>query len=77
MWRDSNQTASPNAGIPMSAMAGALGVELEKVGHYNLGKGLRLPIPADLARARRLLYVSIGFAALLFILPPLSFILAL
>jgi len=71
MWRDSNQTASPNAGIPMSAMAGALGVELEKINHYALGKGLRLPIPADLARARRMLYFSVGFAALsFFILHP-------
>jgi adenosylcobinamide-phosphate synthase len=68
MRRDSSQTASPNAGIPMSAMAGALGVELEKTGHYTLGKGLRLPTPADLARARRLLYFSITFAAFLFIL---------
>lgn len=77
IWRDSAQTASPNAGIPMSAMAGALGVELEKVGHYALGKGLRLPAPADLARARRLLYFSVTFAALsFFILPHSSFILS-
>jgi adenosylcobinamide-phosphate synthase len=66
MRRDSGQTASPNAGIPMSAMAGALGVELEKIGHYALGKGLRLPAPADLARARRMLFVAVGFAALVF-----------
>jgi len=59
MWRDSNQTASPNAGIPMSAMAGALGVELEKINHYALGKGLRLPTSADLARARRILVVAV------------------
>lgn len=69
MWRDSNQTASPNAGIPMSAMAGALGVELEKIGHYNLGKGLRLPVSVDLARSRRLLYFSVGIAALSFFIP--------
>lgn len=42
MVRDSRTTASPNAGVPMSAMAGALGVELEKVNHYQLGKGLRI-----------------------------------
>ncbi|CAG0971198.1 adenosylcobinamide-phosphate synthase [Anaerolineales bacterium] len=77
MWRDSNQTASPNAGIPMSAMAGALDVELEKINHYALGKGLRLPTSADLTRARRLLYFSVTFAALsFFILHPLSFILS-
>jgi len=69
MRRDSSQTASPNAGIPMSAMAGALGVELEKINHYALGKGLRLPAPADLSRARRLLYFSVTFAALSFFNP--------
>jgi len=66
MWRDSGQTASPNAGIPMSAMAGSLGVELEKIDHYALGKGLRLPDSVDLARARRMLVVAVGFAALVF-----------
>ena len=66
MWRDARATASPNAGIPMSAMAGALVVELEKVDHYRLGKGLRLPSSPDLGRARRLLYVSIWLAALSF-----------
>lgn len=65
MWRDAGQTASPNAGVPMSAMAGALGVELEKVGHYALGKGLRLPASADLARARRMLHVMALLAVLL------------
>ncbi len=72
--RDSRQTASPNAGIPMSAMAGALGVELEKINHYTLGKGLRSPSPADLGRARRILYFAVGFAALSFILYPTSLI---
>jgi len=68
LWRDSGLTASPNAGIPMSAMAGALGVELEKVDHYMLGKGLRAPESADLLRARRLLYFTILVAALSFTL---------
>ncbi|MBI5952066.1 MAG: cobalamin biosynthesis protein [Chloroflexi bacterium] len=77
MWRDSNQTASPNAGIPMSAMAGALGVELEKIDHYALGKGLQLPSAKDISRARRLLYFSVTFAALsFFILPHSSLILS-
>lgn len=37
MLRDRGNTASPNSGWTMSAMAGALGVQLEKVGHYRLG----------------------------------------
>ncbi|MFW6149981.1 MAG: cobalamin biosynthesis protein [Chloroflexota bacterium] len=35
--RDHGETESPNAGWPMGAMAGALGVRLEKVGFYRLG----------------------------------------
>jgi adenosylcobinamide-phosphate synthase len=37
MRRDAGKTASPNAGWTMSAMAGALGVQLEKIGFYKLG----------------------------------------
>lgn len=37
--RDGSKTASPNAGYPMAAMAGALGVRFEKIGHYTLGNG--------------------------------------
>ncbi|MBI4180707.1 MAG: cobalamin biosynthesis protein [Chloroflexi bacterium] len=37
MWRDRSRTASPNAGWTMSAIAGALDVQLEKVGYYKLG----------------------------------------
>lgn len=65
MWRDSCLTASPNAGVPMSAMAGALGVELEKVDHYQLGKGLRYPVVSDLIRSRQILYISVVLGALL------------
>jgi adenosylcobinamide-phosphate synthase len=35
----------------MSAMAGALEVELEKVGHYRLGAELALPGVEDIARS--------------------------
>lgn len=37
MLRDHRKTESPNAGWTMSALAGALGVQIEKVGHYRLG----------------------------------------
>jgi adenosylcobinamide-phosphate synthase len=57
VWRrDASLTASPNAGHPMSAMAGALQVELEKVGHYRLGAGQPLPEAQHIARATRLVY---------------------
>ncbi len=63
VWRlDRRLTASPNAGQPMSAAAGALGVQLEKVNYYCLGRGLALPGPADIGRAARLLLVTAGLA---------------
>lgn len=57
-FRDRRLTASPNAGHPMSAAAGVLNVELEKVGHYRLGAGLRLPDALDVMRVRQLLLTS-------------------
>jgi adenosylcobinamide-phosphate synthase len=54
-WRrDGARTASPNAGRPMSAMAGALDLRLEKPGHYVLGGGSRQPVAADVRAAVRL-----------------------
>ncbi len=46
MWRDHRNTSSPNGGWTMGAMAGALGVQLEKIRYYKLGdiKKERLPI---------------------------------
>jgi len=62
-WRDADCTASPNAGHPMSAAAGALGVELEKVDHYRLGAGLRLPEVSDIDRAIRLFLAALTLVA--------------
>ena len=60
IWRrDARKTASPNAGQPMSAAAGALGVVLEKTGHCRLGKGLPRPTAQDIRRGRRLFSGSI------------------
>ena len=39
MKRDGKNTASPNAGYPMAALAGALGTKFEKIDHYSLGDG--------------------------------------
>jgi len=37
LQRDKHKTASPNAGYTLSAMAGALNIQLEKQGYYALG----------------------------------------
>jgi adenosylcobinamide-phosphate synthase len=51
-WRrDRGATASPNAGHPMAAMAGALGVRLEKRGHHVLNAEGRPCRAADIGRA--------------------------
>jgi adenosylcobinamide-phosphate synthase len=57
-WRvlaaDRAHTESPNAGWPMAAMAGLLGVVLEKPGHYRLGGAGRMPEAKDISRAWRI-----------------------
>lgn len=58
------RTASPNAGWTMAAMAGALGVTLEKVGAYRLGGGRR-PNAADIRRAERIVAGALALGALL------------
>jgi len=65
-WRsDAGRTASPNAGGPMAAMAGALGRRLEKPGHYVLGDRFPDPDANDIRRAARLVEAAsaIGVAA--------------
>lgn len=56
--RDAGRTASPNAGWPMAAMAGALDTILTKRGHYTLGQGRREPDVAMIREARRIARVS-------------------
>lgn len=56
--RDARLTPSPNAGWPMAAMAGTLGVELEKTGHYRLGAGGAAADAATIARADRVVAVA-------------------
>jgi len=67
MRRDHTRTESPNAGYPMSAMAGALDVRLEKVGHYRLNENGRAPQPRDIRRAARLVSVALVMATAMFV----------
>lgn len=68
MWRDHSRTASPNAGWTMSGMAGALGVELVKEGHYRLGDATRPLEALDIARAVNTMYLVAGLGLLVALL---------
>jgi len=63
MTRAHARTSSPNAGWTMSAMAGALGVTLEKPSTYRLGRG-RAPDAADVERSVCLMTRAAGLALL-------------
>jgi adenosylcobinamide-phosphate synthase len=65
LLRDGGKTESPNAGRPMAAMAGLLGVELEKVGCYRLGGGLAPAGHATIAAAWRVASAAALGAAVL------------
>jgi len=60
--RDGSRTESPNAGKPMAAMAGLLGVELTKRGHYQLGEPLESLDPKQIDRASRVVLIASVFA---------------
>ena len=65
VWRqDARLTASPNAGHPMSATAGVLDIELEKVGHYRLNPGAKSPETDDIRRSRHLMFGAVGLFTL-------------
>lgn len=56
--RDSGKTPSPNGGWPMAAMAGVLGVRLEKPATYRLGDPDRHLVPATISQAWHLAIVT-------------------
>lgn len=60
--RDGGLTASPNAGRPMAAMAGLLGVVLDKPGHYRLGAPGGVPGPASIRAAWQIVVLGCGLA---------------
>lgn len=69
-WRrEARRTPSPNAGHPMSAFAGALGVRLDKHGVYVLNAGGRAPHAGDIPRALRLARQTLVLAVLAVLLP--------
>ena len=63
--RDGARTESPNAGRPMAAMAGLLGVRLEKVGQYQLGDPIRPVTGETIFAAWRIAWLAALAAAAL------------
>ena len=68
MLNQHQRTASPNSGWTMSAMAGALGVTLDKRGVYALEGGQGWLNVATIARALRLADVCAGLVVVLSVL---------
>ncbi|MEK0325712.1 MAG: cobalamin biosynthesis protein [Nitrosopumilus sp.] len=67
--RDHGKTESTNAGWPMSAMAGALGVMLEKPGNYSLGQSSRELNPDDIRTALKIMKFNVLFFVLIVAVP--------
>ena len=70
MWRDHSRTESPNAGWPMSAMAGSLGVQLEKLtasseNVYRLGDQDHPVEHQDITRSVHSMYLVAGLGIVL------------
>jgi adenosylcobinamide-phosphate synthase len=66
IWRrDAASTESPNAGRPMAAMAGLLGVRLAKAGHYQLGDADEALSPRHIGVAWHIVQLAGGAGALL------------
>ena len=63
--REHRLTASPNAGWTIAAVAGLLGVSLEKPEHYRIGGDFDEPVAADIGRAVRLAYIVAGLGVML------------
>lgn len=64
-WAQHRRTASPNAGWPMAAMAGALGIGLAKRGAYRLGEGALPSSPDVIRRARHVFGVAAAITVVL------------
>ncbi|MBI3022524.1 MAG: cobalamin biosynthesis protein [Thaumarchaeota archaeon] len=69
LTRDHRRTESLNAGWSMSAMAGALGVMLEKPGFYTVGEPSRRLEPEDVRRALKIMKLNVLLFSLLVGLP--------
>ena len=67
--RDRNETSSMNAGWPMSAIAGALRIKLEKIGYYSLGDNDDKIYHGHISRALRIMKAVVFLFAAIIVVP--------
>ena len=72
LQRDKHKTASPNAGYTISAMAGALNIQLEKQGHYKLGDDHGTISPDDISKALKIMTLTAALFGIVVVLPILT-----
>jgi adenosylcobinamide-phosphate synthase len=72
LQRDKHKTASPNAGFTISAMAGALNIQLEKQGCYKLGDDHGSISHEDIGKALRMMTLTAALFGLVVVLPVLA-----
>jgi len=71
LQRDKHKTASPNAGYTISAMAGALSIQLEKQGYYTLGDDHGISAE-HITRALRVMTLTAALFGLIVVVPLLA-----
>jgi adenosylcobinamide-phosphate synthase len=71
LQRDKHKTSSPNAGFTISAMAGALNIQLEKQGCYKLGDDHGIS-HEDIGKALRVMTLTSALFGLVVVLPVLA-----
>jgi adenosylcobinamide-phosphate synthase len=69
LQRDKHKTSSPNAGFTISAMAGALSIQLEKQGSYKLGDDHGHISYEDIAKALRVMTLTAVLFGLVIVVP--------
>lgn len=76
-FSEHSKTESPNAGWTMAAVAGALNVQLGKVGHYKLGKAGAPLIPETINASLQLMQITgLIWVIICFIVGGICFVLA-
>ncbi|MFA7397583.1 MAG: cobalamin biosynthesis protein [Candidatus Bathyarchaeia archaeon] len=71
LQRDKHKTSSPNAGFTISAMAGALNIQLEKIDCYKLGDDHGHISHEDIERSLKMMTLTAGLFGLIIVLPVL------